>query len=137
MRTILPTSVVSTTHRILAVFLAIASLASVAAAQQHRVQSVDVKVLSTMLADTAGPYAWFSTPFGRDGIITALEVLWMNPGLANGVLCFLAETQAQEQSFDVDVADDGLNVAVASPGRPATERLTELVNAPFGLTVTV
>ena len=68
MRTILPTSVVSTTHRILAVFLAIASLASVAAAQQHRVQSVDVKVLSTMLADTAGIGEWvFSALVVADG----------------------------------------------------------------------
>lgn len=68
MRSILPTSIVSTTHRIPAVFLAIASLASVTAAQQHRVQSVDVKVLSTMLADTAGIGEWgFSALVVADG----------------------------------------------------------------------
>jgi 7,8-dihydropterin-6-yl-methyl-4-(beta-D-ribofuranosyl)aminobenzene 5'-phosphate synthase len=68
MRSILPTSIVSTTHRIPAVFLAIASLASVTAAQQHRVQSVDVKVLSTMLADTVGIGEWgFSALVVADG----------------------------------------------------------------------
>jgi 7,8-dihydropterin-6-yl-methyl-4-(beta-D-ribofuranosyl)aminobenzene 5'-phosphate synthase len=68
MTSILLTSIVSTTHWILAVFLAITSLASIAAAQQHRVQSVDVKVLSTMLADTDGIGEWgFSALVVVDG----------------------------------------------------------------------
>jgi 7,8-dihydropterin-6-yl-methyl-4-(beta-D-ribofuranosyl)aminobenzene 5'-phosphate synthase len=48
--------------------LTVLSLAGLAAAQQHRVQSVDVKVLSTMLADSAGIGEWgFSALVVADG----------------------------------------------------------------------
>lgn len=57
----------------------------------------DIHMMITPLATGPYPYAgvpWFNTPFGRDGLITAWECLWMRPDIAKGALGYLAATQA-------------------------------------------
>ena len=90
----------------------------------------DFYMLVSTTAQGPYPYAgipWYSTTFGRDGLIAAMQMLWLDPNIARGVLRRLAALQATQTDASKD----------SQPGKILHEmrggEMASLNEVPFGL----